>query len=212
MSAKAEGFALLELLIVLAIIGFLIGITAFRASTIVPGSQAIDSRTEKDHVQKALWSYMVVNEVRTIPTAENVSDFSTSGPPLYPGHLKNRIPGGGRTYGWSETGTVSSSALDEALPTPVPLTDPNLIHPMLERVVDNGDGTYTAWLGYLSDAEVPVSVPIGVDNQFMFHPHDRGQPTLFGPGRHSDAFSVQFDLPLLIWKVGTRLTFIVRPS
>ena len=48
MSAKTEGLTLLELLIVLAILGVLVGLVTFRAPTLITGAQAMAARGEKE--------------------------------------------------------------------------------------------------------------------------------------------------------------------
>lgn len=71
------------------------------------------------------------------------------------------------------------------------------IIPLLECVIDNGDGTYTAYFGYLNNNTVSVTIPVGADNNFSPAPQDRNQPTEFEPGRTEywpDAeFSVTFN-------------------
>jgi uncharacterized repeat protein (TIGR01451 family) len=75
-------------------------------------------------------------------------------------------------------------------------------------VVDHGN-TYDAVFGYVNDNPVDISVPLGLANNMVPAPHDRGQPTLFNPGRHDSAFTVH-GVPagtLLAWNLsfqGTR--------
>ena len=57
-------------------------------------------------------------------------------------------------------------------------------------VVDHG-GTFDAVFGYENDNPVDIPVPIGLGNHFLPHPQDRGQPTIFNPGRHEAAFAVR---------------------
>ena len=61
--------------------------------------------------------------------------------------------------------------------------------PMVNEIVDNGDGTCTAWWGY--DNPYPNSYTIPIDQYNIFHPYeaDRGQVTAFYPGRHERLFS-----------------------
>ncbi|MEM7342920.1 MAG: DNRLRE domain-containing protein [Chloroflexota bacterium] len=59
----------------------------------------------------------------------------------------------------------------------------NNVSIFLECVVDNGNGTYTAFFGYSNPNGVPLNHPIGPDNRFSPIPEDRGQPTIFPPGR-----------------------------
>jgi hypothetical protein len=82
------------------------------------------------------------------------------------------------------------------------------VRPILECVVENGPGDFTAHFGYLSHNSVPVTIPIGADNKFTPSPQDRGQPTLFDPGRTpfypDSAFQVDFDGSNLVWTLDGR--------
>jgi hypothetical protein len=72
--------------------------------------------------------------------------------------------------------------------------------PVLECVESNADGTYTAHFGYDNPNSFDVSIPIGGSNFFVPLPLDRGQPTLFVPGRQVDVFTVVFPtFSLLVW-------------
>ena len=57
-------------------------------------------------------------------------------------------------------------------------------------VIDRGD-TYDVVFGYENDNPVDISVQIGVANFVLPKPVNRGQPTLFSPGLHEDAFRVR---------------------
>lgn len=72
------------------------------------------------------------------------------------------------------------------------------ISPVLEGVVDNCDGTYTAYFGYSNPNADSITVAVGDDNRFS-GTIDRGQPTVFGPGRVDSVFSVVFDGVELVW-------------
>jgi hypothetical protein len=64
--------------------------------------------------------------------------------------------------------------------------------PLLECVDDNGDGTYTAHFGYLNQSGATITLEIGPKNMFVPGQLDFGQPTVFLPGEHLNAFSVVF--------------------
>jgi hypothetical protein len=53
----------------------------------------------------------------------------------------------------------------------------------LECILDNPDGTYTGVFGYQNDTTAPYTQPVGAENGFTSAPQDRGQPTVFQPGR-----------------------------
>jgi hypothetical protein len=72
--------------------------------------------------------------------------------------------------------------------------------PLLDCVVDNGDGTYTAYFGYLNSGSEVIDLPVGPKNMFVDGDPDRGQPTAFFPGEHTSEFSVVFGaLETLKW-------------
>ena len=81
--------------------------------------------------------------------------------------------------------------------------DPNAmpVHPILECVHNNGNGTYTAHFGYQNDKDKPVLIAIGGQNSIYPGQSDRGQPYLFYPGRHTDVFTVDFDGSNISWNL-----------
>jgi uncharacterized delta-60 repeat protein len=73
------------------------------------------------------------------------------------------------------------------------------VRPVLECVTKKPNGTYTAYFGYQNDNTVPITIPVGANNKFTPNPQNRGQPTVFQPGRVRNAFSVVFDGNNLVW-------------
>jgi hypothetical protein len=73
------------------------------------------------------------------------------------------------------------------------------LRPILEHVIENDDGTYTASFGYVSDNRTPVSVVVGESNHFSPLPANQGQPTVFEPGRHVGVFTVNFSSGNQVW-------------
>lgn len=78
------------------------------------------------------------------------------------------------------------------------------IHPILECIVDHGNGTFTAHFGYDNENVWSSNVPIGTDNHVQPTPQDRGQPTDFVPGPTpafpATAFQVAFTTgQSLVW-------------
>ena len=76
----------------------------------------------------------------------------------------------------------------------------------------NGDGTFTYFFGYSLGGSDSVTVPIGADTQltsdntgnslstnYSTSKQDRGQPTIFLPGAHPDAFSLTTSDTSLSW-------------
>jgi hypothetical protein len=64
--------------------------------------------------------------------------------------------------------------------------------PLLDCVVNNGNGTYTAYFGYLNSGSEVIDLPVGSKNMFVGGDKDRGQPTAFFPGEHTSEFAVVF--------------------
>lgn len=58
------------------------------------------------------------------------------------------------------------------------------IYPVYEGYVPNDDGTAVLVFGYYNHNAVTVEIPAGEANGFEPGPADRGQPTVFEPGRH----------------------------
>lgn len=77
--------------------------------------------------------------------------------------------------------------------TPMP------VRPVLECVAQNTDGTYTAKFGYKNDNSGEVTIPVGANNKFTPTPINRGQTTIFQPGRIRYAFEVVFNGNNLVW-------------
>jgi Tol biopolymer transport system component len=104
--------------------------------------------------------------------------------------------------GTRQTRLTQNDAFDEA---PVwnwqgTITVPEkVIHPILEDVTDNGNGTYTAHFGYQNDYDTAITLPVGPYNNFNPTPEDRGQPITFQSGRVTDVFDVVFDGSDLVW-------------
>jgi FG-GAP repeat/Putative Ig domain len=64
--------------------------------------------------------------------------------------------------------------------------------PILECVQHNQNGTWTARFGYDNTTGATVTIPVGSNNFFTPGNQNRGQTTVFQPGRVTNAFSVTF--------------------
>lgn len=76
--------------------------------------------------------------------------------------------------------------------------------PTLQCVEDNGDGTYTAYFGYINTSGSTVVIsydPNFSKNMFTSNPKYRGQPDTFEPGVHEHVFSVVFDGSKITWMI-----------
>ncbi|MEM8535442.1 MAG: alpha/beta hydrolase, partial [Chloroflexota bacterium] len=75
--------------------------------------------------------------------------------------------------------------------------------PILECVQPQQNGSYTAYFGYRNNNNAAIDIPIGAHNRFSPGPQERGQPSLFHPGRTAhypdEAFQVVFDGYPLVW-------------
>ena len=98
---------------------------------------------------------------------------------------------------------------------PSPTAVPVQISPLLECVVNNKNGTWTAHFGYENPSASPVEIPIGPANFFSPAPDDRGQPGTFQPGRTSAypnaAFYVTYSGSGLTWNLNGK-TVSASPS
>jgi hypothetical protein len=84
-------------------------------------------------------------------------------------------------------------------------TPNSLVTPVVECVVfKNGVPDQAVW-GYENDNDFAVALPIGQTNGFVPAPEDRGQPTVFEPGRWDGVFQTPFDgAATLTWTVADR--------
>ena len=110
----------------------------------------------------------------------------------------------------SNTPTLDSTNTPTSTFTPIPTNTPvyRNLRPFVNCAQNNGDGTVTAYFGYINNNSFDVNIGIGPTNGFLPLPVDRGQPTLFTPGRHDFEFSVTFaeDLFGLIWWLDGNVT------
>jgi hypothetical protein len=93
---------------------------------------------------------------------------------------------------------VRSQAFPQGFPVPPPVADPTAnINPVVECVVENGDGTYTAYFAYNNQSGQPYTAPYGVENRVTPLSYDREQPEVFMTGRTPHypgyAFRVRFN-------------------
>jgi hypothetical protein len=63
------------------------------------------------------------------------------------------------------------------------------ITPFVSCYWTNGDGTYTVSVGYTNNSAATVTVPVGPNNYVTPSPIDRGQPTVFLAGTHSNVWA-----------------------
>ena len=71
--------------------------------------------------------------------------------------------------------------------------------PILECVLNNGGGSYTARFGYENDNTVTETIAVGDSNKFSPTPTNRGQTTTFQVGRQHYVFNVNFNGSNLVW-------------
>ncbi|MGH9841961.1 MAG: putative Ig domain-containing protein [Blastocatellia bacterium] len=72
------------------------------------------------------------------------------------------------------------------------VTIPTTVVPILECVQHLPNGMYRAYFGYDNTTGAAVTIPVGVNNFFTPGNQNRGQTTLFQPGRVTNAFNVTF--------------------
>lgn len=84
-------------------------------------------------------------------------------------------------------------------------SDCNRVSPVLECVLDNGDGTWSGLFGYQNTSPNEVRIPVGTKNSYSPGAADRGQPTTFAPGRGYSVHIATFDAGSgLTWRLGNR--------
>jgi hypothetical protein len=99
----------------------------------------------------------------------------------------------------------TSSAVSDSMLFSVVTTLPKPIRLVIEKEIDNHNGTMTAWFGYLNVNDRSVYIPVGDKNSFSPTPIDRGQATIFLPGRHKYVFGVTFPSTINIeWQLNGR--------
>ena len=79
--------------------------------------------------------------------------------------------------------------------------------PTVDCAVNNGDGTYTAYFGYLNTGSTAVNQPIGDENEFTPGDPFQGQPTEFTVGSYPQVAAVRFD-PTIV----STITWILNGS
>ena len=78
------------------------------------------------------------------------------------------------------------------------------VSPVLECVTVNGDGSFTAFFGYVNRSGATETVPAGGSNR-LSGAATGTPPTSFQPGRQVAAFSVRSKGPaVVVWKLGNR--------
>ncbi len=109
--------------------------------------------------------------------------LASSRPPVEPGLLR---PARIRTRSRAcirATAILLASAAALLSATPVAGQPSRPIYPVYEGYVPMDDGVAVLVFGYYSHNAVPVEIAAGDANGFLPGPADRGQPTVFEPGR-----------------------------
>jgi hypothetical protein len=73
---------------------------------------------------------------------------------------------------------------------PAPASALSSVKPLLDCVVQNGDGSWTAIFGYDNPNESAVTIPVGPKNEFGPKEYGQPQPTSFEPGLHRGVLSI----------------------
>ena len=84
------------------------------------------------------------------------------------------------------------------------LDDWSKVDLILDCVVKNSEGNYTAFFGYSNANPYAVKIPIGYFNRFSPRPLDRNQTTFFLPGRILKSFSINYDGNKIAWVLNNR--------
>lgn len=85
--------------------------------------------------------------------------------------------------GWRRTALPAIALVAATVASPTWAQPTRPIYPVYEGYVPNDDGTAVLVFGYFNHNAVAVEIPAGEANGFDPGPADRGQPTVFEPGR-----------------------------
>ncbi len=85
---------------------------------------------------------------------------------------------------------VAAVAVVALVATPAVASAKGTVVPLLDCVLTNGDGSWTAVFGYENTSSSPVRIPRGARNAITPVPLGSPQPTTFQPGTHRGAFTV----------------------
>ncbi len=128
------------------------------------------------------------------PTATPTSGGGTSTPTATP-------TSGGGTSTPTPTPTSTSTSgggggTSTPTPTPTGTAGPGALTLSLDGIYDNGDGTFTAYIGYNNTSGRDITITAGVNgsatNFFSPNPANRGQTSLFLTGNHPGAIVTIF--------------------
>ena len=103
------------------------------------------------------------------------------------------------TFAGATVSTTADAAIEERCGEP-----PEIVEPIgVFACVTSRGSTFDVTFGYLNPNRVAIDLPIGEENRFLPGRFDRGQPSIFLPGRVEDAFTVRGvqDTALLAWYV-----------
>ena len=107
-----EGFTLVELLIVLAILAVLVAVVLPNFTGLLSGAKTTASDAELIIVQTAVDAKMAAGGMSTTDAVANTNDMSATGFDLYPAYMRSSTTSG--YYSCDTTGLVSPGAV----PTP----------------------------------------------------------------------------------------------
>lgn len=147
---------------------------------------------------------------RLVATPTAAYTFSLAGGALPPGvqlvkefsfYFLKGMPTTPGTYNFTIKARRNNSACENLRSYTVTIA-PTVV-PILECVQRNSNGNYTAEFGYDNTMGATVTIPVGASNYFTPGHQNRGQVTVFQPGRVRNAFSVTFTVAnnnnLAIW-------------
>jgi hypothetical protein len=155
-------------------------------------------------------------EATPTPTSTPTSTFTstptnTATPTATPTRTATPTPTPTRTSTPTPTATATRTPTPTATPTrtPTPTFTPTQtptpivyqITPIAECVEVLQNGNLLARFGYQNNAPTSVTIPVGPKNKFGPEDEDRGQPTIFLPGRFGNVFTAV--IPVAVAQVKT---------
>jgi len=119
--------------------------------------------------------------------------------------MANRGRPPGRRWVAARLAAVAALVAVTLLAAPGTASAYGTVTPLLDCVVQNNNGTYTAVLGYSNSTGRTQSIPVGSYNMLTPSWVDQVQPTTFTPGTHHGVFTVTLTWIDLLFRPSWRL-------
>ena len=158
-------------------------------------------------------SFAATIEATPTPTSTPTSTFTptptrTPTPTATPTNTPTRTPTNTPTKTPTPTATPTRTPTATFTPTQTPTPIVYQLTPIAECVEVLQNGNLLARFGYQNNAPTSVAIPVGPKNKFGPEDPDRGQPTIFLPGRFGNVFTAVIPVAVAQVKVMNTSNFI----